>query len=152
MTHPIDRRSCRCCHRELSLDQFRRRRRDSNVRLSDCRSCHNRAERVRRAAARQDRTHARLNAFFRRAQGASREQIQQIVGAMLEQFGGHQGLADAWVNYHSQARGLAKFRCYEVLFRLMQFLDQSSPKVCEMSDDELLHELQNFERRKQASH
>lgn len=79
-------------HRPQPLDQFRRRRRNSESRMSQCRTCRNAADRLRR----HDQRMRAAGQFVAEAHWTrSLDRLVSLTSAAFSQFGGPTGLSAA---------------------------------------------------------
>lgn len=68
------------------------------------------------------------------------KKLELIAGAMFRQFGGLQGFLAAWTTYTDRALaqgGSAACRCFEAVFRLVQYCETKSPDLSDVSDEDL---------------
>ena len=140
-TAPTPLRLCETCLHAQPIDQFRRRRRDAEQRMRQCRRCHNEFERYRRAAIRArmgKRRIARDLATVRDATSANR--VKALCGAMVRGYGGAEGFIDAWLGClrrDLRSGGLVALRHLEATVRLIQHCETERPDYSRMTDQEL---------------
>jgi hypothetical protein len=134
-------RLCETCLHVQPISQFRRRRRDAEQRMRQCRRCHNEFERYRRAAIRArmgKRRIARDLASVRDATTANR--VKALCAAMVRGYGGAQGFVDAWLTCLRRdlgRGGLPALRHLEATVRLIQYCETERPDYSRMTDQEL---------------
>jgi hypothetical protein len=135
-------RRCESCLVQHPLEQFRRRHRDRDQRVNQCRLCHNQLERYRRAAIRHRvsrREMAKAMTQFKNSTAAAR--VPAFCAEMVQHFGTAEAFLDAWkdcIDRDLQAGGLAAFRHIAVLLR---FMDSCAPQTVDystMTDEELM--------------
>jgi uncharacterized protein YlaI len=146
MTYPVtdtssQHRICNHCLDRKPVEDFRRRYRNQPLRLSQCRDCHNRVERERRAAHRQKMTRKELaKALTKVKKQRSDLQVKALCREMVERFGGLKGIAEAWgrsLDQDLSRGGYAAFRHLEAILRLTQYCEQNRPDYGSMTDEEL---------------
>ncbi len=141
-------RRCESCLLEYPLQQFRRRRKGQELRMRECRQCHNRREQLRRSALRVRASHRQMaNAMTRLKNGTAAARVPVFCAEMVQHFGGAEGFLDAWkacISRDLQAGGLAAFRHIAVLLRFMESCQPEPVDYSTMSDDELLARLQTI--------
>ena len=87
---------CTRCLERRPLDEFRRLRSDGKDRVSQCRACHNLAERARVAAKRSDgRQQVLLTQLQKLEEAKSQKRLLALVSDLTTRFGGTEGLAEA---------------------------------------------------------
>jgi hypothetical protein len=87
---------CSQCLERRPLDEFRRLRSGSKDRVTQCRACHNLAERARVAAKRSDaRTQRLLIELQKIEETKSQRCLLALVADLTTRFGGTEGLAEA---------------------------------------------------------
>jgi hypothetical protein len=123
----IDRGFCEHCFAVKPIVEFRRRSANGSARLSQCRACHNAAERQRRAMSRDksDRRKMRMR-LVELKNAKSKRHVEIVAATMIQQFGGLPGFAGQFASFFERAkheRGLGALRCFEALFRLMEHAD-----------------------------
>lgn len=141
MVVSLDSRFCEACLSVKPLAEFRLRSRSDSVRLNQCRECHNRAERERRARKRTTRDRRRMAGFLTKLKNeSSDERLELLCRQMIESFGGTQGFVAAWICYHERAMkegGIAAMRCFQSVIRLVQYCEANRPQPIAMTDEEL---------------
>ena len=124
-----DTRICIDCSSIKPLSEFRRRSRNRPDRLNQCRDCHNRAERQRRAALRaSDKQLNMARSLTELKNEADNRRLELLIKQMLDHFGGLPGFISAWEIYLDQAMkdgGLSAFRCFASMIRLLQYCEES---------------------------
>lgn len=145
-------RHCQHCLQQLPLEQFRRRRRGHDQRASECRLCHNQAERVRRQHDRGRLTKRLFNQHLtalknqRTARG-----IERVYLDLTKQCGGTEGLVKMWTGTIERDIADGGFRAYRhiaSIIRLMQHYENAQtdkPDYSAMTDEELLDRLARAE-------
>ncbi len=111
-------RFCESCLTAKPLTEFRRRTRESDDRLGQCRQCHNAAERTRRAAGRARRDSRDLAKFVSQAKRATNPaNVQALIDRMIDRFGGlddfcarWKAIIDAAIEAHQHRLALDAFR------------------------------------------
>jgi hypothetical protein len=141
MTAPgDDLRLCQHCLATKPAAEFRRRSPAGPARLRQCRPCHNRAERERRAGKRARREHRlTARALTRVKDERDNRRLEWLVGVLVREFGGMPGLVASWSAYHRRAMragGLAAVRCFQAIFRLLEYCESAQPDPGAMSDEE----------------
>lgn len=138
-------RLCNHCLDRKPLEEFRLRYRNQPLRLSQCRECHNRAERERRCAHRQKMTRRELAKALTKVKNQRSDlQVKALCREMVERFGGLKGIVEAWgrsLDRDLKAGGYAAFRHLEAILRLTQYCEQNRPDYGAMTDEELLDRL-----------
>jgi len=138
---PDTTRICNHCLDRKPVEDFRLRYRNQPLRLSQCRDCHNRVERERRAAHRQKMTRKELAKALTKVKNQRSDlQVKALCREMVERFGGLKGIADAWgrsLNQDLSRGGYAAFRHLEAILRLTQYCEQNRPDYGAMTDEEL---------------
>lgn len=138
----VTERLCETCFQVFPLDQFRRRKSDSDHRMRQCRRCHNEFERYRRAAKRArlgKRRMASQLAAVRDTMSANR--LKALCSAMVQGYGGAERFCAAWrtcLSRDLERGGLAALRHLEATVRLIHYCESDRPDYSSMSDDELL--------------
>jgi len=134
-------RLCTVCQSAKPIEDFRRRHRDRPARLSQCRECHNEAERLRQSFRRERvgrREMAKALTALKNQQ--SDAQVRAICGEMARRFGGTAGFLDAWqrtLDKDLAKGGIAALRHLSAILRLTQYCEQNKPNYGAMSDEEL---------------
>ena len=148
---PTSTRVCQHCLKAKPLTDFRRRSRDSSVRLNQCQSCHNEAERLRSAQKRTkgNRRHlARRLTELKNAQ--SKQRVEFLCGLMLQEFGGLEGFVRTWADYSQRAMrqgGFAAYRCLASITQLVQHVEASKPDLSDLTNEDLERELMEGTKR-----
>jgi hypothetical protein len=136
-----DTRFCEQCVSLKPIAEFRKRSRTGSAHLNQCRTCHNRAERERRAKNRAMRGHRRMAKFLTQLNNEkSNDRLRLLSSVMFQQFGGMEGFVSAWADYQHQAMeqgGFAAFRCFQTVVRLLQYCEETRPDPVGMTDEEL---------------
>jgi len=97
-------RICTTCWKNYPDSQFRRRRRDGALLRRECRSCHNRAEQLRRAA-RRDRTLTGYLAKLASPRPISATALEALTSAVLRRLGGLDNFVEGWARHIEGAPG-----------------------------------------------
>ncbi len=98
-------RICTTCATTKPLTEFRCRSRASSNRFGQCRTCHNAAERQRRATRKAEHNSRLMGRHIACLKNRDKdEDVRLIYKAMLDQFGGLRGLVAAWMDYYEQER------------------------------------------------
>ncbi|QDT51692.1 hypothetical protein Pan258_57840 [Symmachiella dynata] len=134
-------RLCEQCLTAKPISQFRRRTQSGSARLHQCRDCHNAYERARLSRKRQQRDDRRISKALTQIKNESNGKRLELLCAMLvRQFGGTEGFASAWFNFHQRAaeRGqAAALRSFESVFRLLKYCDENRDEPADLSDEDL---------------
>jgi hypothetical protein len=98
---------CRTCRTPKPLDDFRRRAKDKEARLNQCRSCHREAERCRRAEKRSRRAGDEIELFAKAVwRGRMHAEAAPLLALLYEKFGGAIGFAEEfWTTYQQAPPG-----------------------------------------------
>jgi len=142
-----DTRLCRDCLRVKPITEFRRRYRGESTRLHRCRSCHNESERIRRVERRVERNNDTIAKFVTRLKNAQTpKQVELLCGAMIQRFGGMEGLFAAWVRQVEAAQsaqpGSKKvLDFYQAIFRMIEYCNSGQRDLAEISDEDLQGEI-----------
>ncbi len=135
-------RRCESCLLEYPLQQFRRRRKDQELRMRECRQCHNQRERLRRSALRVRASHRQMaKAMTRLKNSTAAARVPVFCAEMVQYFGGADAFLEAWkacITRDLQAGGLPAFRHIAVLLRFMESCQPQPVDYSTMSDEELL--------------
>jgi hypothetical protein len=135
-------RRCESCLVQRPIEQFRRRHRDRDQRVNQCRLCHNELERYRRAAIRHRvsrREMAKAMTQLRNSTASAR--VPAFCAEMVQHFGGADHFLDAWkacIDQDLKKGGLPAFRHIAVLLRFMEYFEPEPVDYSTMSDDELM--------------
>jgi hypothetical protein len=135
-------RRCESCLLEYPLQQFRRRRKDQELRMRECRQCHNRREQLRRSALCVRASRRQMaKAMTRLKNGTAAARVPVFCAEMVEHFGGAEGFLNAWkacIGRDLERGGLPAFRHIAVLLRFMEASQPQPVDYSTMSDEELL--------------
>ena len=134
-------RLCEHCLVPKPLEEFRLRHRAGQIRMRQCRDCHNTAERMRRAAWR-DRLNRRQMGKMLTAVKNQRSdlQVKALCREMAGRLGGVAGIVEAWhrsLDTDLEKGGYPAFRHLAAIMRLSQYCDRNKPDYKTMSDEEL---------------
>jgi hypothetical protein len=136
------RRRCESCLVQYPLEEFRRRHRDRDQRVNQCRRCHNELERYRRAAIRHRvsrREMAKAMTQFKNSTAAAR--VPAFCAEMVQHFGGADRFLGAWkgcIDQDLEKGGLPAFRHIAMLLKFMECCEPEPVDYSLMSDEELL--------------
>ncbi len=134
-------RTCRECFEIKPLSQFRFLHRQSDNRSTQCRTCHNRAEKIRRSAnAKSKRVKAISNAANKLQRDPSDNQVRSICQQMIKQFHGVDGFVKQWMGCWETDRAKGRAKCFahiSAVIRLMEYVDDHKSNCRQLSDDEL---------------
>ncbi len=134
-------RLCEQCLTAKPISQFRRRTQSGSARLHQCRDCHNAYERARLARKRQQRDDRRVSKALTQIKNESNSKRLELLCAMLvQQFGGTEGFAAAWFNFHCRAanRGqAAALRSFKAISRLLKYSEENRDDPGDLSDEDL---------------
>ncbi len=134
-------RLCETCLRIQPINQFRRRRRDGENRMRQCRHCHNELERWRRAAIRARMTKRAMAKVLTDVRNTSSNRLKTLCAAMVRGYGGTEGFANAWLSCLRQdlgKGGTSALRQLEATLRLIQHCDHQRPDYGSLTDEELV--------------
>jgi hypothetical protein len=135
-------RRCESCLVEHPLQQFRRRRSGQELRMRECRQCHNLRERLRRSAIRHRASRRQMaKAMTRLKNGTAAARVPVFCAEMVQHFGGADHFLEAWkacISRDLQTGGLPAFRHIAVLLRFMEYCEPEPVDYSAMSDEELL--------------
>lgn len=141
-------RLCETCFHTFPLGEFRRRKRDSDHRMRQCRRCHNGFERYRRAAIRARLSKRRVANDLARVRAAgSSNRVKALCAAMVRGYGGAEGFFDAWLaclRRDLDRGGFVAIRHLETTMRLIQHCEEDRPDYSRMSDEELMQKMTSF--------
>ena len=109
--------------------------------MRQCRDCHNRAERVRRAV-RRNRLNRRQTSKLLTAIKNQRSDlgVKALCRDMAARFGGVDGIVEKWhrsLDADLPKGGYAAFRHLAAIIRLSQYCERNKPDYGAMTDDEL---------------
>ena len=134
-------RTCRECFEIKPLSQFRFTNRQTGDRSTQCRACHNRAEKIRRSAkAKSKRAKAISNAANKLRRDPSDNQVRAICQQMIKQFHGVDGFVKQWMGCWETDRAKGRAKCFahiSAVIRLMEYVDDHKPDYGQLTDDEL---------------
>ena len=142
---PTPSKRCSSCLGNYPLSQYRRRYRNADVRLNQCRLCHNQAEQLRRQCKRgwltkrQFQQHLTSLKNQRTARG-----IEKIYTDLTSLCGGTEGLLGMWtevIEKDLKAGGLKAHRHIASILKLMEYCETNQPDKPDystMSDEELM--------------
>lgn len=136
-----DSKLCEHCLTIKPAAAFRRRSSSNAARFNQCRDCHNRAERARRAHQKTLHDRRKMASFLTQVKNEQDyDRLELLSRVMLDEFGGVQGFVNAWSDYYQRAMergGFGALRCIESVLRLMQYCEEKVPDACQLSDAEL---------------
>ena len=133
-------RTCRECFEIKPLSQFRFTNRQAGQRSTQCRTCHNRAERRRSAKAKSNLVKAISNAANKLRRDPSDKQVRSICQQMITQFHGVDGFVKQWFSVWETDRARGRAKCFahiSAVIRLMEYVDDHKPNYGQLTDDEL---------------
>ena len=134
-------RTCRECFEIKPLSQFRFTNRQAGQRSTQCRACHNRRERLRRAAQKKKGLEKQVTAFTNRIRrAASDRQVNALCQQMIVQFGGVDGFVKQWFSCWENDRALGRAKCFAhiaAVVRLIEYVDDHRPDYRGLTDDEI---------------
>ena len=134
-------RTCRECFEIKPLSQFRFTNRQAGQRSTQCRTCHNRAEKIRQSAkAKSNRVKAISNAANKLRRDPSDNQVRAICQQMITQFHGVDGFVKQWFSVWETDRAKGRAKCFahiSAVIRLMEYVDDHQPDYGKLTDDEL---------------
>ncbi len=135
------RKRCESCLAEHPLEQFRRRYRDRDDRVNQCRSCHNLRERLRRAAIRHRLSRREMEKAMTQLKNCTAAtRVPAFCAEMVQHLGGADGFLDAWkacIDRDLKRGGLPAFRHLAVLIKFMEYCEPEPVDYSSMSDEEL---------------
>jgi hypothetical protein len=135
-------RRCESCLRQHPLEQFRRRRQGGEIRMRQCRECHNLRERVRRAGIRYGASRREMaKAMTQLKNNTAAACVPAFCAEMVQHFGGADQFLNAWkdcIDRDLQKGGLAAFRHIAILIRFIEKSESVSVDYSLMSDEELM--------------
>ena len=114
---------CRICAEPKTITEFRPRSHDGSQRQSECRTCHNESERIRRAA----KTNRKLQAFVTAL--AARRDADRIVGMakiVVRSFGGLDEFAREWNRQQKRAMTESPVVAYRYLTAALRLMELAS--------------------------
>ena len=134
-------RTCRECFEIKPLSQFRFLNRQTGDRSTQCRTCHNRAEKIRRSAkAKSNRVEAISNAVNKLRRDPSDNQVRAICQQMITQFHGVDGFVKQWFSVWETDRAKCRAKCFAhvaAILRLVEFVDNRRTDFVGLTHDEL---------------
>jgi hypothetical protein len=134
-------RRCESCLLEYPLQHFRRRHSGQELRMRECRLCHNLRERLRRAGIRHRlsrREMAKAMTHLKNCTAATR--VPVFCAEMVQHFGGTTAFVDTWkscIDRDLEKGGLPAFRHVAVLLKFMDYCQPEPVDYSTMSDEEL---------------
>jgi hypothetical protein len=135
-------RLCESCFLSRPLTDFRRRSRDSEARVRQCRRCHNEFERYRRAATRARLSKRRIAQNLAKVRDAvSARRVQALCAAMVAGYGGTEGFVNAWLgclDSDLKTSGFPALRHLEAVIRLVEHCEASKPNYKHLTEEQLL--------------
>lgn len=136
---------CSCCGRELSIANFRLRKRGESGRQGCCRECYN----GRMRAYRLTRRSKAIRGFASQVLRATGPQaISRLCAAMFRRFGGTEGFCRAWMAHLDAAPAGSReaLTALSAILRLMETADAQKPPAdySGLTDAELDQELQRL--------
>ena len=134
-------RTCRECFEIKPLSQFRFTNRQTGNRSTQCRTCHNRAEKIRQSAkAKSKRVKAISNAANKLRRDPSDNQVRSICQQMITQFHGVDEFVKQWFAVWETDRAKGRAKCFahiSAVIRLIEYVDDHKPNYEQLTDDEL---------------
>ena len=134
-------RTCRECFEIKPVNEFRFLSKQTDDRSTQCRLCHNRAEKIRRSAkAKSNRVKAISNAANKLRRDPSDNQVRAICQQMITQFHGVDGFVKQWFSVWETDRAKGRAKCFahiSAVIRLMEYVDDHKPDYGDLTDDEL---------------
>ena len=141
LTSPVLTRTCTTCHSALPLTAFRARSRTNKGPRSECRSCHNLAEKARYYAKRDAKSANHINAMVNRIRRARSERlVPEICHEMTSRFGGVEALVEVWHACWTTdlKKGRAKASAHFLaLLRLIEWIEKNPPNFSSLTDSEI---------------
>lgn len=145
-------RICNHCQSRYPIKDFRLRTPNGSARMTECRLCHNQAERLRRQRRRGWLTKRQFNQYLTslRNQRTARG-VERVFRELVQHFGGTDGLVNAWtqaIDHDMAEGGFRAHRHIAVIIRLMERNEDDQPDrpdYSTMSDEELLDRLAQAE-------
>ena len=142
---------CSYCLSEYPLQQFRHRNKQSGNRFTQCRLCHNQAERLRRQRKRgwinKRLFHQYLTSL--KNQRTTRG-VERVYLDLCQKFGGTAGLFQMWSKAMEKDMAEGGFKAYRhiaSILRLMEYCEDTKPDkpdYSQMSDEELIDRWNNL--------
>jgi len=137
----MDEMVCRDCGVRKNATEFRLRQAGGATRTRQCRECHCRAEKLRRAAKRSRQHKQAVNRQLARLkQAKSARQIGAVCEELIRCFGGLEGFTVAWkrrLDADLAKGGSAALRHLEAVLGLVRHCEEDRPDYSQMSDEEL---------------
>ena len=134
-------RTCRECFEIKPLSQFRFTNTQSGQRSSQCRTCHNRAEKIRRSAkVKSKRVKAISNAANKLRRDPSDNQVRAICQQMITQFHGVDGFVKQWFSVWETDRAKGRAKCFAhiaAVVRLIEYVNDHRTDYGALTDDEI---------------
>ena len=134
-------RTCRECFEFKPVSQFRFTNRHAGKRSTQCRTCHNRAEKIRRSAkAKSNRVKAISNAANKLRRDPSDNQVRAICQQMIIQFHGVDGFVKQWFSVWETDRAKGRAKCFAhiaAVVRLIEYVDDHRTDYGRLTDDEI---------------
>ena len=144
-------RTCRECFEIKPLSQFRFTNRQTGDRSTQCRACHNMAEKIRQSAkAKSNRVEAISNAVNKLRRDPSDNQVRAICQQMIAQFHGVDGFVKQWMGCWETDRAKGRAKCFahiSAVIRLMEYVDDHKPNYEQLTDDELAERIREIQSR-----
>ena len=141
-------RTCRECFEIKPLSQFRFTNSQTGDRSTQCRTCHNRAEKIRRSAnAKSNRVKAISTAANKLRRDPSDNQVRAICQRMINQFGGVDGFTQQWFSCWENDRALGRAKCFAhiaAVVRLIEYVDDHRTDYGRLTDDEIERRIQEI--------
>jgi hypothetical protein len=132
---------CRSCGIPKPVGEFRRRSRDGEARLNQCRTCHREAERCRRAVKAAKRDGKTIDEFAAQAKRAkAAPDVGDCLGHLYRRFGGLDGFIKAFYSHYLDTKpgGAGRTRMFEAIIRLTELNSDARDKVrSAKSEDEI---------------
>ena len=136
---------CRCCLALRPKEDFRRRYRGREERMTECRLCHNKSEQMRQHFKRGLLTKRQYQKYLTslKEQQTSRG-VERVFLSLAKLCGGTEGLLEMWAEAMEKdfkAGGLKAHRHIAAIIRLMQYHEAQQHQRIDystMSDEELL--------------
>ena len=134
-------RVCSYCMNSRPISEFRHYNREKNQRSRECRLCHNRRERLRRAAQKKKGLEKQVTAFTNRIRrAASDRQVNALCQQMIVQFGGVDGFVKQWFSVWETDRAKGRAKCFAhiaAVVRLIEYVDDHRTDYGRLTDDEI---------------
>ena len=134
-------RTCTKCFEIKPLSQFRFTNRQTGQRSTQCRTCHNRAEKIRQSAkAKSNRVEAISNAANKLRRDPSDNQVRAICQQMITQFHGVDGFVKQWMGCWETDRAKGRAKCFAqsaAVMRVIEYVDNHRTDYGALTDDEI---------------